>query len=125
MKEEKKTSHKILRLVKASHQSHVQGLFVMMHLDDLTMNDVQDKTGISRQTLSKWRKGANVTHVNVSRVCDAYNLNVAEIYDAFEYLNNRMANTDDVIEKASLNEFLIEFVYLMKNSVQTEKPNLV
>ena len=116
-------SHKILRLVKGSHKSHVQGLFVMMHLKDLTMNDIQSATGISRQTLSKWRKGANVTHLNVSKVCSTYDLDIAEIYNADLYIKNEIDRTQEGYEKAMLQEFHSEFKYLMDNAFQIEKVN--
>ena len=84
-------NNRLLRLMKSSSTCQVQGLFMMMYVENKTMSDVQNETGISRQTLSSWKKGGNVMHVNVQKVADTYGLDVTALYDADIYLNSYIA----------------------------------
>lgn len=110
------------RLVKSIQSSHVKGLFVYMFLQDKNMNDVAAETGISRQTLSTWKKGGNVTHSNVERVASQYNLNPFLMYDVKSLIENLIHDSPDYMIRGRYGEYLAEYTYLEKAYNTHENP---
>ena len=103
---------RLLRLLDKTKESFVQGLFLMMYVKGKTMNDVEKDTGISRQTLSKWRKGGNVMHVNVQKISEVYGIDAIELYDTEMYMIGEIARAGKSVESASLKQLYSELVYL-------------
>ena len=103
---------RLLRLLDKTKESFVQGLFLMMYVKGKTMNDVEKDTGISRQTLSKWRKGGNVMHVNVQKISDVYGMDAIELYDTEMYMIGEIARAGKSVESASLKQLYSELIYL-------------
>jgi transcriptional regulator with XRE-family HTH domain len=110
------------RLIKKSKKSRVQGLFIYMFFKDKTMNDVQSDTGISRQTLSAWKKGQNVTHVNIEKIANCYSINTASFFDAKNMIEDLIKNEFDPVMRANLGAYLAEFSYLQ--TAHSETPTL-
>ena len=100
------------RLIKKIRESRVQGLYVYMFFNEKTMKDVQAETGISRQTLSAWKKGQNVTHVNIEKIANCYSLNTASFFDAKNMIEDLIKNESDSVLRANLGAYLAEFSYL-------------
>ena len=100
------------RLVKSIQSSHVQGLFVFMFIQGKTMNDVAAETGITRQTLSSWKKGGNITHKNVERVARRYAIDAHLLYDAKSIIEKLIADCPDHIVRGEYGEYLAEYTYL-------------
>ena len=82
--------NRLLRLMQSTESCQVQGLFLLMFVENKTMIDVQSETGISRQTLSAWKKGGNVLHANVQKIAECYNVEPSGLYDAGLYLKQRI-----------------------------------
>jgi transcriptional regulator with XRE-family HTH domain len=108
-----------MKLVKSLEKCQVKGLFLFMYLNDMTMNDVAADTGVSRQTLSTWKKGGNYTHRNVERVAQHYNREFFEFYNATTLLNNMIEKESDYIIRARLGEYLAEYTYLSNAHAET------
>jgi transcriptional regulator with XRE-family HTH domain len=100
------------RLVKSIKQSHVKGLFVYMFFQDKNMNDVAAETGITRQTLSTWKKGGNIMHKNIEKVASAYSLDAHLLYDAKSLIEKLIADCPDYVNRGRMGEYLTEYVYL-------------
>ena len=100
------------RLVKSISTSHVQGLFVYMFMTNKNMNDVASETGISRQTLSTWKKGGNVTHTNVDRVANKYGLDAHLLYDVKSLIEKLIGDCPDYLIRGQYGEMLAEYTYL-------------
>jgi transcriptional regulator with XRE-family HTH domain len=100
------------RLIKGIQSSHVQGLFVFMFLKGKNMNDVAAETGITRQTLSTWKKGGNITHKNVERVAEQYQIDAHLLYDAKSVIEKLIADCPDHVIRGQYGEYLAEYTYL-------------
>ena len=107
------------RLIKRIQDSRVQGLFLYMFFNNKTMKDVQSDTGISRQTLSAWKKGQNVTHVNIEKIAHQYSLNTASLFDAKNMIDDLIKSEPDSVLRADLGAYLAEFTYLHKAHSET------
>jgi transcriptional regulator with XRE-family HTH domain len=110
------------RLIKKSKESRVQGLYIYMFFNNKTMKDVQSDTGISRQTLSAWKKGQNVTHVNIEKIAKCYSLNTASFFDAKNMIEELIKNESDSVIRANLGAYLAEFSYLQNAHAETPAP---
>ena len=107
------------RLIKKIQDSRVQGLFLYMFFNSKTMKDVQSDTGISRQTLSAWKKGQNVTHVNIEKIANQYSLNTASLFDAKNMIDDLIKSESDSVIRANLGAYLAEFSYLQNAHSET------
>ena len=95
-------NYRFMKLVKSLERCQVKGLFIYMYLNDKTMNDVAADTGVSRQTLSTWKKGGNYTHRNVEKVANQYGREFEEFYNAYTLLNNMIEKEEDYLIRGRL-----------------------
>jgi len=107
---------KLHKLVNSIRSSHVQGLFMYMFVEKKNMNEVAWETGISRQTLSTWKRGGNVTHGNVEKVAQHYSLKTHLLYDASSLMRHLIANENDPQERARVSMLLGEYAYLTQDN---------
>tara|TARA_A200000113_G_scaffold205607_1_gene201974 strand:+ start:579 stop:929 length:351 start_codon:yes stop_codon:yes gene_type:complete len=103
---------KFQRLIEKIQPCRVQGLFVYMYFTDKTMNDVQDDTGISRQSLSTWKKGGNVTHMNIEKIANKYALSASSFYDGRVMIQTLIEKEPNPSVRARYGEYLAEYTYL-------------
>ncbi len=113
--------NRLLRLLQSTDKSQVQGLFILMFVENKTMIDVQSDTGISRQTLSAWKKGGNVLHVNVQKIAEVYGVDVSSLYDPDSYFKQKMSEAGRGALKGYLRQLHSEFQYLKDNALTNHK----
>lgn len=114
--------NRFIRLLKRMESSQVQGLFMMMFVKGKSMNDVERETGISRQTISKWRKGGNIMHVNVQKISEIYDLDPIELYDADMYLVSEIGRAGRSVESTELKQLYSDFKYYQSSIDSVTQP---
>ena len=114
--------NRFIRLLKRMESSQVQGLFMMMFVKGKSMNDVERETGISRQTISKWRKGGNIMHVNVQKISETYHLDPIELYDADMYLVSEIGRAGRSVESTELKQLYSDFKYYQSSIDSVTQP---
>ncbi len=113
--------NRLLRLMQSTQNCQVQGLFLLMFVENKTMIDVQSETGISRQTLSAWKKGGNVLHANVQKIAECYNVAPSGLYDGGLYLKQRINEAGRGATKGFLGQLESEYQYLKTNAMSEPK----
>ena len=113
--------NRLLRLMQSTESCQVQGLFLLMFVENKTMIDVQSETGISRQTLSAWKKGGNVLHANVQKIAEFSNVEPSGLYDAGLYLKQRINEAGRGATKGFLGQLESEYQYLKENAMSEPK----
>ena len=106
------TKHQFHRLIKKIAMSRVKGLYVYMFFKNKTMNDVQSETGISRQTLSAWKKGQNVSFSNLEKIAERYQVKTTSLMDGKTMIEELIKNEPDYIKRGVYGEYLAEYNYL-------------